>query len=67
MKFAYMIMAHDEPCILNRLLQMLDYPENDIFLHIDSKSTSINFKSLHTHNARLELVRSNSVTWGDRV
>ena len=30
MKFAYMIMAHNEPYVLDKLIHMLDYPNNDI-------------------------------------
>lgn len=36
-KHAYMIMAHNEFGILEKLIQLLDYEENDIFLHIDKK------------------------------
>ena len=38
MKHAYLIMAHNEPEILQRLIHLLDCPENDIFVHIDKKS-----------------------------
>ena len=38
MKHAYLIMAHNEPYILEKLLKLIDYSDNDIFLHIDKKS-----------------------------
>lgn len=63
MKFAYMIMAHQEPYILERLIKMLDYPENDIFLHIDAKS-SINEIILRTDHANLHRIDSINVSWG---
>ena len=38
MKHAYLIMAHNEPEILQRLIHLLDCPKHDIFVHIDKKS-----------------------------
>lgn len=37
-KHAYLIMAHTQPELLKKLLQMLDDERNDIYLHIDSKA-----------------------------
>lgn len=37
MKFAYLIMAHNNPSQLEVLLKLLDNSENDIYLHIDKK------------------------------
>ena len=37
-KHAYLIMAHTQPELLKKLLQMLDNERNDIYLHIDSKA-----------------------------
>ena len=64
MKFAYLIMAHNEPYVLQKLLTMLDYREYDIFLHIDKKSKDINSASLLVRNANLTIIPSISVTWG---
>ncbi len=41
MKFAYLIMAHNNPEQLKILLKLLDYEENEIYLHIDKKNTDI--------------------------
>ncbi len=38
-KHAFIIMAHNNFRILNVLLELLDYTKNDIYLHIDKKST----------------------------
>ena len=38
-KHAYLIMAHNDFWTLNQLLFALDDPRNEIFLHIDKKST----------------------------
>lgn len=36
-RHAYLIMAHNEPDILNKLLLLLDDERNDIFIHYDKK------------------------------
>ena len=64
MRFAYMIMAHNEPYVLCKLIKMLDYQSNDLYVHIDKKATLIDKKSLHTDNANLTIIPSQSVTWG---
>lgn len=46
MKFAYLIMAHNNPYQLEILLKLLDNSENDIYLHIDKKNTDIDITSL---------------------
>lgn len=48
MKHAFMIMAHNNYNQLTKLLYLLDYPDVEIFLHIDKKSEkykNICFKS----------------------
>jgi len=39
MKLAYLIIAHNELNILNRLIRLIDWPGNSIHILIDSKST----------------------------
>lgn len=46
MKFAYLIMAHNNPRQLEILLELLDYNNNDIYLHIDKKNNDIDVNSL---------------------
>lgn len=38
MKLAYLIIAHNELCILNQLIKLLDWPGNSIYIILDSKS-----------------------------
>lgn len=35
MKHAYLIIAHKENAILEKLLKLLDSKENDIYIHVD--------------------------------
>lgn len=51
-KHAYLIIAHDNWKILEKLLILLDDKRNDIYLHIDRKSNLINFSN-NVHNANL--------------
>ena len=39
-RHAYLIMAHDNPGQLSKLIRLLDDERNDIFVHIDKKSES---------------------------
>ena len=38
---AYLILAHNEPAVLERLIALLDYPDNDIYVHWDKKAGEI--------------------------
>ena len=42
-KHAYLIMAHDNFYILEKLIQLIDYDLNDIYIHIDKKAKNFNF------------------------
>ncbi len=39
MRHAYMIMAHAQPELLEKLLKALDHTDNDFIIHLDSKSS----------------------------
>ena len=57
-------MAHDNEEQLRLLIEALDYPENDIYLHIDKKS-SIRKIQFETKNAQLKVYSRYAVYWGD--
>ena len=63
-KHAYLIMAHNNWKILEKLLILLDDKRNDIYLHIDLKSDFIDFSS-KVHNANLFIFHEIDVRWGD--
>lgn len=52
-KHAYLIMAHNNPKVLDVLLQMIDDERNDIFLHVDKNSDLLQRHKFSTHRARL--------------
>lgn len=64
MKHAYLILAHNEFALLNLLIQALDDPRNDIFIHFDKKVNPL--PALHTAFAKLSLLKNRvSIYWGD--
>lgn len=42
-KHAYLIMAHSQFTLLEKLILLLDFPNNDIFIHIDKKVIDFDF------------------------
>lgn len=66
MKHAYLIIAHDKPDELMRLLSALDYSENDIYVHLDRKSTCFSIEILKEQVCKSDLyfVPRIDVTWG---
>ena len=67
MRFAYLIMAHNNAAQLKNLLTLLDWEENDIFLHIDKKSKVIDEKELEgvIKKAQIHIYKEIKVFWGD--
>lgn len=68
MKHAYLIVAHNEPIVLKYLLTMLDDERNDVFLHIDRRSTKLYslFSEKQLQHARLFVLENRkAVHWGD--
>lgn len=63
-RHAYLIMAHNNWTQLQTLLSLLDDPRNDIYLHIDRKSTDFSPEMVHTQHSRLILTDRIGVYWG---
>lgn len=64
MKHAYLIMAHNEWELLNKLVNALDYPDNDIYLHIDKKSKFDKACIDIPQYSRIYYVKRRNVNWG---
>lgn len=68
MKHAYLIIAHNEYPVVRVLLSMLDDKRNDIYLHIDRRSTELyeKLRTLQLQQAGLHILPArNKVYWGD--
>lgn len=66
MKHAYLILSHKNDYTVKSLLKLLDYPENDIYVHMDLKETQYcenDFTSI-LHNSKIFFTKRTSVTWG---
>lgn len=64
MKHAYLIIAHNEPDVLNLLLTALDDSRNDIFIHFDQKWLSA--PKVKMERAGMYVVKDRiDVRWGD--
>lgn len=65
-RHAICIIAHKNAEQINILLGMIDHPQIDIYIHLDSKSKIIPQKEiLHPHYSRLFLVKQHDTRWGD--
>ncbi len=63
MKHAYLILAHNEFALLKTLIDCIDDPRNDIYVHIDKKVKDL--PELHTKQAGLQLLdRRIDIRWG---
>ena len=60
-KHAYLIMAHNQPSLLKKLLILIDDERNDIYIHIDKKMK--NFKREEYEN----VVKKSPVFWTERT
>lgn len=64
-KHAYCIIAHNEPELLRTLVELLDHPMNDIFIHIDARSDIHLFNEVTCKHSRLLFLDHRiSVRWG---
>ncbi len=66
MKHAYLIMAHNEPYILEKLLRLIDDQRNDIYLHIDKKWKSFDFDYFKNvvQKSNIYFTKRLDVRWG---
>lgn len=64
MKHAYLILAHNEFAVLQRLIRALDDVRNDIFIHFDKKVSCL--PELKTNKSNLYLLDDRiDIRWGD--
>lgn len=64
-KHAYLITAYDDFYTLGRLIRLVDDPRNDIYLHVDKKSSTFSEKQFLSDLPRVRLAPRRRVYWGD--
>lgn len=64
-KHAYLIIAHNEFYILEKLIKLIDNEKNDIFLHIDKKVKKFDFKKFErmVKKSNLYFTKRIDVVW----
>lgn len=66
-KHAYLIMAHNNFSILEKLIKLLDYEYNDLYIHIDKKIERFDFdyfEKLCIHSNVYFIQKRKDVQWG---
>ena len=63
MKHAFLIMAHNNYAQLTLLIQSLDHPSADIFLHIDAKAEAYVFDKVLKYS-KLFFIPRMRTNWG---
>lgn len=65
-RHAYLIIAHNEPELLYKLLSLLDYEDNDIYLHLDKRAACFSEDCLRKvcRKSRLFFAERAAITWG---
>lgn len=65
-KHAYLIVAHNQFELLKKQIKLIDYPLNDIYLHIDKKVKDFNFEEIKSivKKSKLHIISRNKVGWG---
>lgn len=65
-RHAYLILVHDRPEQLNKLLSLLDHERNDIYVHIDRKSAmTADEIGQDINKSKLEIYKEVSAYWSD--
>jgi len=64
-KQAFLIMVHNQPLLLQKLITLIDDERNDIFIHIDKKINQNLFTNIQVFKSNLYFVPQVKVAWGD--
>ena len=65
MRLAHLILVHNNPEQLERLIKRIGYSSSDIYIHIDAKSDSVNFEYLKSIPNIYFIKKRLSVGWGN--
>lgn len=66
-RHAYLVTAYDNFSVLRLLLELLDHPRNDIYLHVDAKADGFDVASIfgHFQASSIVVIPRRKVYWGD--
>jgi len=63
-KHAYLIMAHNNFSQLQTLIDLLDDPQNDIYLHVDKRAVTFQADRIRVKHSNVILINRIRVNWG---
>ena len=64
-KHAFLLQVHNNKSQLIKLLDYLDYPDNDIYIHIDAKSHALDgIESYEAVHSKIYFIPRIRVHWG---
>ncbi len=66
LKHAYLLLIHENTFVLKRLIQLLDYEYNDIFIHVDKNSKFVNVEEIRrwAKKSKVVILKKYKVFWG---
>lgn len=65
-RFAFCIIAHNEPIVFKTLVAQIDHPDNDIFVMIDKKADITQFNDVRTLHSRIYFCTDRiDIRWGE--
>jgi len=65
MRLAHLILAHNNPLQLERLIKRLSYANTDVYIHLDAKSDIGEFVHLEKIKNVVFIANRTSITWAD--
>lgn len=63
-KHAYLIMAHNNFSQLQTLIELLDDPQNDIYLHVDKNAVTFQADRIRARQSNVTLIKRIRINWG---
>lgn len=64
-RHAYLILAHNQPRLLQVLIDVIDDERNDIYIHVDKKADIRQFDKIHAEKSKIVYTDRVSVYWGN--
>lgn len=65
-RHAYLILVHNQPKLLQVLIDMIDDERNDIFIHVDVKADLRLFSDIHAESSRITYTKKRvKISWSE--
>lgn len=63
-RHAYLILVHNQPRLLQVLIDMIDDERNDIYIHVDDKADFNLFNNIHAKKSKISYTKRIKIYWG---